>query len=379
MTPRVALVGAAGHGASHLDRLAGAARDGTLDLVGVCDLRPIETEAPLYTDHRELLRAAAPDAVVVCTPPHTHLPIAVDAARAGADVLLEKPPVLDLAEHAELCRVLGETGRVCQVGFQALGSPALAELTTTVRAGHLGTVTRIGAAGAWWRADEYFHRVPWAGRRSVDGRPVLDGALANPFAHALMDALVLATAAGGGHPRSLAVERYRVTDIEVEDTACLRVELAGGPPVLVAVSLRSARFVAGEIVVAGTAGRAVLEYPTDRLTLPGDAAPRTVPGRVDLLANLLAHRADPRVPLLAPLAATAPFTAVIEALYRAGPPVPVPAGHLVPHQGASAIEGIAELVRRAAGRLALFSELGTAWAVAPHVIEEVPVAQAAPA
>jgi hypothetical protein len=100
---------------------------------------------------------------------------------------------------------------------------------------------------------------------------------------------------------------------------------------------------------------------------------------VDLLGNLLAHRADPAVPLLAPLAVTAPFTAVIEALYRAGDPARVDKKYLEPYEGAGAIAGIAELVRLAADRLALFSELGTAWAVAPYVIEEVPVAQAAPA
>jgi hypothetical protein len=149
--------------------------------------------------------------------------------------------------------------------------------------------------------------------------------------------------------------------------------------VVVAVSLRSSRFVAGEIVVHGTGGRAVLEYPTDRLTMPDDDQPRDVPGRVDLLANLLAHRADRAVPLLAPLAVTAPFTAVIEALYRAGAPAPLAKEHLEPYDGADAVAGIADLVRRAAGGLALFSELGTAWAVAPDVIKEVPVAQAAPA
>ena len=62
--------------------------------------------------------------------------------------------------------------------------------------------------------------------------------------------------------------------------------------------------------MTGTGGQAVLEYPTDRLRLPGDVATRRVPGRLGLLENLLAHRADPAgVPLIAPLARTAPFTA----------------------------------------------------------------------
>ena len=34
-------------------------------------------------------------------------------------------------------------------------------------------------------------------------------------------------------------------------------------------------------------GTAVLEYPTDRLALPGSAVPEPVPGRTDLLSNLL--------------------------------------------------------------------------------------------
>ena len=43
--------------------------------------------------------AVRPDVAVICTPPHTHLAIALDALRAGCDMLLEKPPVLSLAEH----------------------------------------------------------------------------------------------------------------------------------------------------------------------------------------------------------------------------------------------------------------------------------------
>lgn len=71
----------------------------------------------------------------------------------------------------------------------------------------------------------------------------------------------------------------------------------------------------------GTAGRAVLEYPTDRLLLPGDPEPRAVPGRVGLLANLLEHRADPDgVPLIVPLDRTAGFTALIEAIHAAPEP-----------------------------------------------------------
>jgi predicted dehydrogenase len=358
---RVALIGAAGHGATHLRRLSDWHAAGRVTLAGVCDLNPVETPpgVPLFTDHHALLRSAEPEVVVICTPPHTHLPIAVDAARAGCDLLLEKPPVLSLAEHASLIAVLDETARACQVGFQALGSPALHLLSDAIAAGQLGTVTRVAACGAWWRPDAYFTRVPWAGRRALDGRPVLDGAVANPFAHALMDCLVLAGFSGGA---DLEVERYRVGGIEVDDTTCLR--LAGDPEIVLAVTLRSPEFIAGDITVSGTAGTAVLEYPTDRLALPGHAEPTTVPGRVDLLDNLLAHRADPAgVPLLCPIEATGPFTAVIDALWSAPPPTTIEASQLTPRADGTAIAGISETVRRATSTGSLFAELGVAWAV----------------
>ena len=42
--------------------------------------------------------------------------------RAGADVLLEKPPVPTMAEFDHLLALCAETGRSCQIGFQSLGS-----------------------------------------------------------------------------------------------------------------------------------------------------------------------------------------------------------------------------------------------------------------
>ncbi|MFR9778061.1 hypothetical protein ACL02O_18660 [Micromonospora sp. MS34] len=118
---------------------------------------------------------------------------------AGADVLLEKPPVLDLAEHRALAAASAATGRVVQVGFQALGSAALTELTGALAAGRLGPVTGIATVAAWGRPDAYYARAPWVGRRRLDGRPALDGALGR-----------------------VEVERYRVRAIEIDDTAVLR-------------------------------------------------------------------------------------------------------------------------------------------------------------
>ena len=360
MSARVALVGANGHGLSHRRALSSTS---FVELVAIADVAPVQDPprgVPIYASHRELLAEAAPDVVIVCTPPHTHLPIAVDALRAGVDVLLEKPPVLDAAEHDCLLDVLAETGRSCQVGFQALGSPALGELLSTIDSGELGRVEEISAVGAWKRDETYFGRAAWVGRRSVDGRPTLDGALANPFAHAVMQVLAIARRP----PTLVEVERYRTRDIEVDDTAVLRLSFEGGLRALVAVTLCAEDFVPGEIRVRGSRSDAVLEYPTDRLQLPADPAPRDVPGRESLLANLVAHRMDPSVELVAPMSRTLAFTEVLSVI-TAAPVAPIDPAYLHTANDLPAprlvVAGINETLRAASSSLALFSELSVPW------------------
>ncbi|MFC0533537.1 Gfo/Idh/MocA family protein [Phytohabitans kaempferiae] len=366
---RVALIGANGHGRWHRRQIPALREAGVAELVALVDVRPVEPgpdSVPHFTDHREMLRETRPDAVVICTPPHTHRPIATDALRAGADVLLEKPPVLSLAEHRALSEVLAETGRACQIGFQALGSAALAELRRSIAYGVVGTVTGVSTVASWQRDDAYYQRSPWAGRRTVDGRPALDGALANPLAHAWMQCLAIMD---DDPPVGVELERYRCRDIEVDDTATMRITLASGRPILVAVTLCGEEKIEGEVIVHGTAGKAVLEYPTDRLKLPGDADFRAIPGRASLLENLLRHRAD-GTPLIVPLARTEPFTAVLDVLNSA----PVPAflgGDVVVEEGETPartvmIRGVDAALRQAAERLALLSEVPVPWAVDPH-------------
>ena len=108
MTPRVALIGANGHGRWHRRSIAELQAAGALRLVAVAEPNPLDPDPPLppdvavFTGHRELLAAIRPDVVVIASPPHTHLPITLDVLAAGSDVLLEKPPVRTLAEHHEL-------------------------------------------------------------------------------------------------------------------------------------------------------------------------------------------------------------------------------------------------------------------------------------
>ncbi|WP_432882908.1 Gfo/Idh/MocA family protein [Kribbella sp. CA-245084] len=363
--PRVAVAGVHGHGASHVRNVARLAEAGRAELVGVADPRP--TEGVRAFDSLEALLAATEvDVVIISTPIQTHVPLAALAMRAGADVLLEKPPTASLAEFEELSAVVAETGRACQVGFQAQASEATLTLAEMMATGQLGDIRGISAVGKWVRTAKYFQRARWAGKRRLDGVDVVDGAVTNPLAHATAAALLLDRSTGVDDVRSVETELYRANPIESDDTSAVRIVTSRGTTLLVAVTLCADEHLEPSVIVHGSTGRAVLRYASDTLEIhQGSCMTVKKRERADLLENLLDHRADPSVPLYVPLSATGGFTTVVEAVRLADPPREIPA-ELVRWEGEGLerrpiVLDVENWIDRASNELALFSELGAPW------------------
>jgi predicted dehydrogenase len=72
----------------------------------------------IYPTYREIIADESIDAVLIQTPDHWHARMAIDAARAGKHVYLEKPMCQTAEEALELRKVVEETGIVLQVGHQ---------------------------------------------------------------------------------------------------------------------------------------------------------------------------------------------------------------------------------------------------------------------
>lgn len=113
---RIALVGLgnAGH-TLHLPALAGLPH---VTVVGACDLdagrrRRAEERwrIPVFDSFDDMLQHAAPEVVVVGTPPATHLDFCLKSLAAGAHVLCEKPFVSSVAEAAQVIAAAGAAGR----------------------------------------------------------------------------------------------------------------------------------------------------------------------------------------------------------------------------------------------------------------------------
>jgi predicted dehydrogenase len=105
----------------------------------------VEKVPPFYGTLDEFLAAnkGPADCAVIATPHNLHAPQAIACMRAGMDVLLEKPMVLNAAEARRVMAVRDETGRLFSVAFPGCYSPAIHKAKELLAAGEIGRVMSI--------------------------------------------------------------------------------------------------------------------------------------------------------------------------------------------------------------------------------------------
>lgn len=100
---RFAIIGSGGIARAHV----AAARALEIPIVGLCDVSAHASRAlaetfgldcPRVGELAQLFEAARPEAVLICTPPATHLVVALKAFEHGAHVLCEKPLAINADE-----------------------------------------------------------------------------------------------------------------------------------------------------------------------------------------------------------------------------------------------------------------------------------------
>ncbi|MGQ7869169.1 Gfo/Idh/MocA family protein [Sunxiuqinia sp. sy24] len=133
----VAMIGVGGRGSNHVVYMLELARQA--QIVAVCD--PFENRrntitqkinafyakqkglasydgCVAYNNFQEVLTREDVDAVVIATPDHWHVPIALAAAQAGKHIYLEKPLALSIQDGQKLRKLVQEKKVVFQYGTQ---------------------------------------------------------------------------------------------------------------------------------------------------------------------------------------------------------------------------------------------------------------------
>jgi predicted dehydrogenase len=148
MSVRVAVVGAGKFGQVHLDVFTQLSYTGAAELAAIAEANPNRAEelraqypaCPVYADFRQMLKKETLDAVTVATPDHLHREIAVEAAKAGKHVLVEKPLDVTVEGAAEMVRAAKDAGVLLQVDFHKRYDPDHQTIERRVRAGELGDI-----------------------------------------------------------------------------------------------------------------------------------------------------------------------------------------------------------------------------------------------
>ena len=144
MSMRLGIIGSGTIGEVHATAAVEAgttvARVADLDLTKAQTLADKHAGCQATDQPREIFADPSIEAVVVCVPNRWHKELAVEALRAGKDVLLEKPMGLNAGECAEINAAVAETKQLLQVGMVYRFSSAAQAAKQIVECGDLGNI-----------------------------------------------------------------------------------------------------------------------------------------------------------------------------------------------------------------------------------------------
>jgi UDP-N-acetyl-2-amino-2-deoxyglucuronate dehydrogenase len=220
-------------------------------------------------------------AVVVTTPHPRHRDDAVEAARAGLHVLVEKPMALGVADCDAMIAASREAGRLLGVVSQRRWYPAVRRVRRAIDSGALGSPVLGQVIMLGWSDEAYYRSDPWRGSWAGEG----GGVLVNQAPHQLD---LLTWFMGEAKEVSAYWGNLNHPYIEVEDSAVASLRFPGGALGSILVSNSQKPGIYAKVHVHGSSGAsagvqtdggamfiagrsAVLEPPeNDIWTVPGE-------------------------------------------------------------------------------------------------------------
>lgn len=189
--------------------------------------------------------------VSICTPPGTHVQVALQAFEAGKHAIIEKPLEVTLKGCNEIIEAADRRGVKVSGIFQSRFHEGARMVKDAVDAGRFGRLVLGDACVKWYRSQEYYDHGGWKSLARFGG-----GAVMNQAIHAV-DLLqwfmgpvesVCAFGAALGHRR-----------LDVEDTAVAALRFASGSFGVIEASTAAYPGFRKKIEVSGTRGSAILE------------------------------------------------------------------------------------------------------------------------
>lgn len=164
------------------------------------------------TNYESFINERRPDAALVCTPNHLHIPIASQLVQYGIDIFIEKPLSNTLDGVQDLILAVGEKQCIAMVGFMLRFEPGLKLLKKRIQVENVAFAQiEFGSHMPLWRKDVDYRTV-YSANRAMGGGTILDDAHELDYACWLF-----------GYPKKIVSSfgKFSSFDIDVEDTAMI--------------------------------------------------------------------------------------------------------------------------------------------------------------
>ena len=302
---RLGIIGVGSIGRAHIS----AARSvDAVELTAVCDvdagrLKSAAAEEGIpqtFADYRKLVASDVVDAVSVCTPNNTHMPIAIAALKAGKHVLCEKPIAMNAAQARRMVEAGKEARRLLMTAQSARYGAEARFVKQLADAGRLGDIyfgkatwlRRSGIPRGWFQDIEQSGGGPLIdlGVHAVDlmwwimGHPKPAAAFGTTFAQLGPRGEGMGSWGVNYNPRKFSVEDFVAGIIRFQDGRALSIDISWAAHTADMYWLRLFGSKAGvqlqpELVIFGTEAKTMV-----------DARPHL--GRVDAYAAEIEHFAN---------------------------------------------------------------------------------------
>jgi predicted dehydrogenase len=262
---RVALVGCGLISESHIRAYAQFPERARITVC--CDVDPAKAAeraeqaggARAVSSYEQVLADPEVDSIELCTPHHLHVEQVVAAARAGKQIMCQKP----LAKTVADCDTMAEAARAAGVtlfyGETNHVMPAVLELRRAIDEGAIGQLIGLQATYAHWQGGKYLSTAWRYDPRITGGGQLLDGGI-----HSIA---MLLRVGGPIESVSCFTTRFR-PELGGEDTAVVNFQFTGGQLGTLFASQAAGIWYPGASFVAfGTGGVLAIGGPYGALTL----------------------------------------------------------------------------------------------------------------
>jgi len=183
-TLRIGVIGAGGRMGG---LLSAADQAGPYQIAAVSDVYGPRREAvkarsngiaSTHADYREVLEQKI-DAVIIASPDHWHMRMAVEALASGKDVYLEKPVTHTLEEGATLTHAVRSSKQILQCGMQQRSWSHFRDAVDLTQGGSLGRVPQVRTY--WWQNYHVFMATRPVDTQALDWKQWLGGAPEQAF------------------------------------------------------------------------------------------------------------------------------------------------------------------------------------------------------